>query len=220
MPQLPPVVFETVTVSRDEACLSSEFIPLIPQLARADQELQVALSSMAPNQQIGMIERTASSVTTLRRFILMLKLFAIGNQLEQDLASGEVNKIVVFCVFKVGVEWMAERLKKFGVVTLNGETPAKKRQENIDAFHENPNVRVFVGNLVAAGLGIDLAHCSECAFLECSFVPGENSQAVKRLQGVNQKNPVRVRVFSLFGSVDEYVNDVLLRKIRELSKIL
>jgi hypothetical protein len=51
-------------------------------------------------------------------------------------------------------------------------------------------------------------------------VPGENSQAVKRLQGVNQKNPVRVRVFSLFGSVDEHVNDVLLRKIRELSKIL
>ena len=122
-------------------------------------------------------------------------------------------------MFKIGVEWMSERLKKFGVVTLYGETPAKKRQDNIDAFRDKADVRVFVGNLVAAGVGIDLAHCSECVFLECSFVPGDNDQAVKRLQGVNQKNPVHVRTFSLFGSVDERINEVLIRKTKELAKI-
>ena len=150
----------------------------------------------------------------------MLKLPAIGDQLESDLESGEIDKIVIFCVFKVGVEYMAERLKKFGVVTLNGDTPAKKRQENIDAFRSNAKVRVFVGNLVAAGVGIDLTPCTECVLLECSYVPGDNAQAVKRLQGINQKLPVRVRVFSLFGSSDERVSEALLRKTRELSKIL
>jgi SWI/SNF-related matrix-associated actin-dependent regulator 1 of chromatin subfamily A len=220
MPDLPSITFETVTVPRSEVCLSPEFVPLIPQLAQADQELQQALSSLAPDEQISMIERTASSVTTLRRFTLMLKLPAIGDQLESDLESGEIDKIVIFCVFKVGVEYMAERLKKFGVVTLNGDTPAKKRQENIDAFRSNAKVRVFVGNLVAAGVGIDLTPCTECVLLECSYVPGDNAQAVKRLQGINQKLPVRVRVFSLFGSSDERVSEALLRKTRELSKIL
>ena len=128
MPDLPPVTFETVTVPRSEACLSPEFIPLIPQLAQVDQELQVALSAIPLDEQASMIERTAGSVTTLRRFTLMLKLPAIGEQLESDLESGAIDKIVIFCVFKIGVEWMAARLKKFGVVTLNGETPAKKRQ--------------------------------------------------------------------------------------------
>ena len=219
MPDLPPVIFETVTVPRSEACLSPEFIPLMPQLAQADQELQKALSALAPDEQASMIERTAGSVTTLRRFTLMLKLNAIGEQLESDLESGEIDKIVIFCVFKIGVEWMAERLKKFGVATLYGETPAKKRQENIDEFR-NGKTRVFVGNLIAAGVGIDLTPCTECALLECSFVPGDNSQAVKRLQGVNQKSPVRVRVFSLFGSSDERINEVLIRKTKELAKIL
>lgn len=219
MPDLPPVIFETVTVPRSEACLSPEFIPLMPQLAQADQELQKALAALAPDEQASMIERTAGSVTTLRRFTLMLKLTAIGEQLESDLESGEIDKIVIFCVFKIGVEWMAERLKKFGVVTLYGETPAKKRQENIDEFR-NGKARVFVGNLIAAGVGIDLTPCTECALLECSFVPGDNSQAVKRLQGVNQKSPVRVRVFSLFGSSDERINEVLIRKTKELAKIL
>ena len=219
MPDLPPVIFETVTVPRSEVCLSPEFIPLMPQLAQADQELQKALSALAPDEQASMIERTAGSVTTLRRFTLMLKLTAIGEQLETDLESGEIDKIVIFCVFKIGVEWMAERLKKFGVVTLYGETPAKKRQENIDEFRSG-KARVFVGNLIAAGVGIDLTPCTECALLECSFVPGDNSQAVKRLQGVNQKSPVRVRVFSLFGSSDERINEVLIRKTKELAKIL
>ena len=219
MPDLPSISFETVTVPRSEACLSPEFMPLIPQLAQADQELQAALSALAPDEQVNKIERIASSVTTLRRFTLMLKLPAIGEQLEQELSSGEIDKIVIFCVFKIGVEWMAERLKKFGVVTLYGETPAKKRQENIDEFR-NDKARVFIGNLIAAGVGIDLTPCTECALLECSFVPGDNSQAVKRLQGVNQKLPVRVRVFSLFGSSDERISEVLIRKTKELSKIL
>jgi SWI/SNF-related matrix-associated actin-dependent regulator of chromatin subfamily A-like protein 1 len=220
MPDLPPVIFETVTVPRSEAILSPEFIPLMPQLAQQDKELQVALSALAPDEQASMIERTAGSVTTLRRFTLMLKLPAIGEQLEAELESGEIDKIVIFCVFKIGVEYMTERLKKFGVVTLYGETPAKKRQENIDSFRHNKATRVFVGNLIAAGVGIDLTPCTECALLECSFVPGDNAQAVKRLQGVNQKLPVRVRVFSLFKSSDERISEVLIRKTRELAKIL
>jgi SNF2 family DNA or RNA helicase len=220
MPQLPPVTFETVTVPRSDAFLSPEFRDQFPQLIQADAELQAALSSMGQASQVSMLEKTASSVTTLRRFILASKLPAIGDQLEEDLSTGGIDKIVVFCVFKIGVDYMAKRLEKFGVVTLNGDTPSKQRQENIDSFRTSPNVRVFVGNLVAAGVGIDLAHCSECVLLECSFVPGDNQQAVARLQGVNQKNSVRVRVFSLFNSVDERISEVLVRKTRELSKIL
>ena len=220
MPGLPPVIFETVTVPRSDAALDPEFIPLMPQIAQQDKDLQAALAALAPDEQVSMIERTASSVTTLRRFTLMMKLPSIGDQLEADLESGGIDKIVIFCVFKVGVEWMTERLKRFGVVTLYGETPAKKRQENIDKFRTNPKVRVFIGNLIAAGVGIDLTPCTECVLLECSFVPGDNAQAVKRLQGVNQKFPVRVRVFSLFNSSDERISEVLARKMKELAKIL
>ena len=220
MPDLPPVTFETVTVPRSEAALDPSFIPLLPKLAQEDKDLQAALAALSPNEQASMIERTASSVTSLRRVTLMLKLPAIGDQLEAELESGEIDKIVIFCVFKIGVEYMAGRLKKFGVATLNGDTPAKKRQENIDQFKSQKTTRVFAGNLIAAGVGIDLTPCAECALLECSFVPGDNAQAVKRLQGVNQKLPVRVRVFSLFKSSDERVTEVLVRKTKELEKIL
>jgi SNF2 family DNA or RNA helicase len=219
MPDLPPVTFEIVTVPRSDVALDPSFIPLLPKLAQEDKDLQAALAALAPDKQVSMIERTASSLTTLRRFTLMMKLPSIGDQLEADLESGEIDKIVIFCVFKIGVTWMAERLKKFGVVTLNGETPAKKRQENIDAFKRQKDTRVLVGNLIAAGVGIDLTPCTECALLECSFVPGDNAQAIKRLQGVNQKSLVRVRVFSLFKSSDERVSEALMRKVKELAKI-
>ena len=56
--------------------------------------------------------------------------------------------------------------------------------------------------------------------IEESWVPSQNAQAVMRLCRIGQKNPVRARVFSLFGSVDERVTDVLTDKTRELAKIL
>jgi len=219
MPDLPPIVFETVTVPRSEACLSSEFHEYFTQLTQVDYELQVALANVGPDKQISILESTATSSATLRRYVLACKLPAIAEQLEIDLESG-VDKIALFCVHKLGVEWMAERLKKYGPVVLYGETPVKLRQPAIDRFREDKTCRVFIGNIQAAGEVIDLTPCSELVFLECSWVPGENAQAAMRLRGINQKWPVRARTFALFNSVDERVAEVLTRRTKELLKIL
>lgn len=219
MPDLPSIAFETVTVPRSEACLSDDLREHFTQITQIDQELQVALANVSSEKQIDILESTAASSTTLRRYVLACKLPAIAEQLELDLESG-VDKIVLFCVHKIGVEWMAERLKKYGPVILYGDTPSKKRQPAIDRFREDKTCRVFIGNIQAAGEAIDLTPCSELVFLECSWVPGENAQAAMRLRGINQILPVRARVFALYNSVDERVAEVLSRRTKELLKIL
>lgn len=219
MPDLPSISFETVTVPRSEACLSSEFRDCFSQLTQIDRELQDALAVAGPEKQIDILESTATSSATLRRYVLACKLPAIAEQLETDLDSG-IDKMVLFCVHKLGVEWMAERLKKYGVVVLYGDTPVKKRQPAIDRFRHDKTCRIFIGNIQAAGEAIDLTPCSEIVYLESSWVPGENAQAAMRLRGVNQKWPVRARIFALFNSVDERVAEVLTRRTKEILKIL
>jgi SWI/SNF-related matrix-associated actin-dependent regulator of chromatin subfamily A-like protein 1 len=218
MPDLPPIAFEPVTVPRSEACLSPEFREHFTQLTQIDQELQAALAGASSEKQISILESTATSSATLRRYVLACKLPAIAEQLETDLDS-DIDKLVIFCVHKLGVEWMAERLRKYGVVVLYGDTPVKKRQPAIDRFRNDKTCRVFIGNIQAAGEAIDLTPCSEIVYLESSWVPGENAQAAMRLRGVNQKWPVRARVFALFNSVDERVSEVLTRRTKELLKI-
>jgi SNF2 family DNA or RNA helicase len=83
-------------------------------------------------------------------------------------------------------------------------------------------VRLIIGNIAAMGTGVDGLQnvCDEAIFCEQDWVPSSNAQAIMRLCRIGQKNPVRCRIFSLYGSCDEYVQDTLTRKMKELAKIL
>jgi len=221
-PDLKEPMFEVITVPKSAAALAPEFLKMIPQLAQADEELQRALVDSSSEDQLQTLERMASSLSTLRRYTAMAKLPAIAEQLEEDLAPGGIQKITVFAIHKIVIEWLAHKLKTHNPVVLNGSTPAEKRQSIIDKFQSDPSVRLFLGNIDAAGTGIDGLQnvCDEAIFVEESRVPSQNAQAIMRLCRIGQKNPVRARVFSLYGSVDEHVTEVLTNKTRELSKIL
>jgi SNF2 family DNA or RNA helicase len=80
-------------------------------------------------------------------------------------------------------------------------------------------VRVFIGQIQAAGVAIDLSMSHEVAFLEASWVPGENAQAAMRVHHLKQTHPVNIRFFSLADSVDERVQAILRRKTRDLTAL-
>jgi hypothetical protein len=65
-----------------------------------------------------------------------------------------------------------------GVVSLTGDTPMIDRQLAVDAFQTDPNIRFFVGNIQAAGVGITLTASSHVVFAEIDWVPANLSQAV------------------------------------------
>jgi superfamily II DNA/RNA helicase len=221
-PDLHEPMFEAITVPRSDAALPPELAALIPQLDQADAQLQEALSSGSPSDQLSTLESMASSLATLRRYTAMAKLPAIAEQIEEDLVTSQIPKLVVFAIHKIGVRWLAEKLAKFHPLTISGDTPAEKRQPNIDRFQFDPSVRLIIGNIAAMGTGVDGLQnvCDEAIFVELDWVPSSNAQAIMRLCRIGQKNPVRARVYSLYGSVDERVQDVLTDKVRELAKIL
>jgi SNF2 family DNA or RNA helicase len=220
-PNLKEPMFETITVPRSDAAMAPEFLAMIPQLVQADAQLQEALSGDNESQ-LATLESMASSLATLRRFTLMAKLPAIAEQIEEDLTTNQIPKLVVFGIHKIGVRWLAEKLKAFHPLTISGDTPAEKRQPNIDRFQSDPSVRLIIGNIAAMGTGVDGLQnvCDEAIFCEQDWVPSQNLQAIMRLCRIGQKNPVRARVFSLYNSVDEHVQDTLTRKMKELAKIL
>jgi SWI/SNF-related matrix-associated actin-dependent regulator 1 of chromatin subfamily A len=221
-PNIKEPMFETVTVPKSDTAMAPEFLAMIPQIDQADEELQDALSSGGPDAQLQTLEAMASSLATLRKYTLMAKLPAIAEQIIDDLTTGGIQKITIFAIHKIGIKWLTEKLSAFNPVVIDGSTPAEKRQPNIDRFQQDPTCRAILGNIDAMGTGVDGLQnvCDEAVFCELAWVPSTNAQAIMRLCRIGQKNPVRARVFSLFGSVDERVEDVLTDKVRELAKIL
>jgi SNF2 family DNA or RNA helicase len=220
-PNLKEPMFETITVPRSDAALPPELAALIPQITQADAQLQEALSG-DDGDQLQTLESMASSLATLRRYTLMAKLPAIAEQIETDLTTNQIPKLVVFGIHKIGIRWLAEKLIQFNPLTITGDTLAHMRQPNIDRFQTDPTCRLILGNIAAMGTGVDGLQnvCDEAIFIEQDWVPSSNAQAIMRLCRIGQKNPVRARIFSLYGSVDEHVQDTLTKKMKELAKIL
>lgn len=230
MAELPPLTFQEVVVDKSMVDLDPYFVDqtrgkttgeFFETLKVADQTLRNALKAVATaGGRVDVLTAlNGGSMITLRRFIGLAKLPKILEILTEELKTKAVEKIVLFAVHKDVIEGARVALQAFGPVTLYGGTPQAKRQANIDRFQNDPKCRVFIGNVEAAGTTITLTKAHEVGFLEMDWTPARNAQAAMRCHRIGQENPVRVRAFSLAGSVDEEVMKTLLRKTRELSKI-
>lgn len=126
-----------------------------------------------------------------------LKQLAVKGKMKQafnwisDFLDTNGNKLVVFAVHKTVINAL---MKEFGdvAVKIDGSLNSKQRDDAVQAFQNNPEVKLFVGNIQAAGTGLTLTAASSVAFLELPWTPGELVQAIDRCHRIGQKDTVNV----------------------------
>lgn len=86
---------------------------------------------------------------------------AILYDLLEDLTPN--HKVIVWATFKHNYAVIRRTCDalKIKYVELHGEVPAEKKQENIDAFNNNEEVRVIIANQLAGGVGVNLLGSKE-----------------------------------------------------------
>jgi SWI/SNF-related matrix-associated actin-dependent regulator 1 of chromatin subfamily A len=138
-----------------------------------------------------------------------------------ELLCGGTEKIVLFAHHRDVVAALALALEEFHPVTLTGGASAKDRDKVINLFQTASAVRIFIGNIVAAGVGITLAPASShCIFAELSWVPSEITQAEDRLHRIGTKDSVLVQHLVLSGSIDALMARVVIKKQQILDSVL
>jgi SWI/SNF-related matrix-associated actin-dependent regulator 1 of chromatin subfamily A len=157
-------------------------------------------------------------IAALRKQLTLAKLSQCLDHIKNLLES--VDKLVVFAHHKSVIDQMMEALEKYNPVRVTGDTSQKKRQHAVDSFQEDESVRVFIGNIQAAGVGITLTAASNVVFVESSWVPGEIAQAVDRCHRIGQKNSVLAQFLVVEGSIDSAVLSTALRKVKVIDKTL
>jgi SWI/SNF-related matrix-associated actin-dependent regulator 1 of chromatin subfamily A len=128
-----------------------------------------------------------------------------------DFVSGAVEqgeKVIVFSCFDEPLQAFA---RAFGdqAVLLTGRTPVKKRQALVDRFQNNDDVRVFLANIVAGGVGINLTAASQVVFNDLDWVPANHWQAEDRAYRIGQTRTVNVTYLVAMDTVDDFVQTVL-----------
>ena len=156
---------------------------------------------------------------TLRRLTGTVKAAGVADALEEELENG-LDKVVLMAWHKDVMSSLEDRLKKYGVVRLDGSTTPQAREIAAQMFQTDPACRVFIGQIIAAGEAIDLSAASELVFVESSFVPKDMAQAALRITNIGQKRQARVRVAALEGSVDEAIQAIVIRKVATNKEII
>ena len=147
----------------------------------------------------------------LRKFISMKMVSRTIETANEILEDGE--KVIIMCWYVDEINAFKEYFKNKCVVYKGGMSE-KQKLEAENQFMNNPNVTVFIGNIIAAGVGLTLTSAHYLIFNTFSYVPGDNEQAQDRCHRISQKHDVTI-IYQLFNNTvsEDIWNAVLSKKL-------
>jgi SWI/SNF-related matrix-associated actin-dependent regulator of chromatin subfamily A-like protein 1 len=155
---------------------------------------------------------------SLRRETSQLKAVYSGLTIAEELEC-DGAKTVVFAYHREAISTLEKILRNFKPAVIHGDIPELERQAEIDRFQSDPACRVFIGQLGTAGASINLQAASKVVFVEQSWTPGDNEQALSRVYRMGQTQPVFVRFVYLPNSIDEAVSRAIARKVQMIAGV-
>jgi hypothetical protein len=155
----------------------------------------------------------------LRRETGKIKAPAVAEAVRDEFAGG-LDKIVLAYWHKEVGDILADELAEFGVLRLDGSTPADQRGPIEQQWLNDKTKRVFLAQIVAAGEAIDLSAAAMLWFVEVSFTPKDMKQMSLRITNHTQARQAIVRVCVIDGSIDEAIQGRLLMLWSTIREVL
>ena len=149
----------------------------------------------------------------LKRMTAQVKVEHTVDTAKQILAEG--RKVVVFSDHTAVLDTLAAAFPK--AVRLCGQTPQKLRGVVVDRFQTDPNCRVFLGHIKAAGVGITLTAASDVIFNDFDWLPANMQQAEDRCYRIGQKGTVNIYYMADCNLV---LDDILCQKLADRSAMI
>jgi SWI/SNF-related matrix-associated actin-dependent regulator 1 of chromatin subfamily A len=135
------------------------------------------------------------------------------NIIEQD------KKVIIFCNFTDSLNKICQHFGKTAV-KVDGSMSKPERQHSVDSFQENDKVKVFVGNIKAAGVGLTLTAGEAVIMNDLSFLPSDHAQAEDRSYRYGQKNNVLVYYPIFENTIEGIIYDILNNKKQVIATVM
>jgi SNF2 family DNA or RNA helicase len=152
---------------------------------------------------------TLNRLMRIRQLIAYEKIPYTCEIIDRCLEQGK--KVIILTNFTMTLDMLHEKYKK-NSVTLDGRMSKDKRQENVDRFQNEDKIKIFIGNIKAAGVGITLTAAEVVVFNDLSFVPADHSQGEDRAYRYGQKNSVLVYYPVFENTVEKIIYNILQKK--------
>ena len=157
-------------------------------------------------------------IETLKQLAVKGKIKDCVEWIENFLESGK--KLVVFANHKEVIEGLMSQFQGLAV-KVDGSVKGPDRQKAVDLFQTNDKIKLFIGNIQAAGVGITLTAASDVCFVELGWHPGAMDQAEDRIHRIGQESG-NVTAWYLLAAdtIEEYIAGLIDSKRKVVAGVL
>lgn len=153
-------------------------------------------------------EEAIAAIQLFRHEAARQKLPAVKEWVQEFLDTGE--KLVLFAAH---VDIQDELVKAFpDCVKIQGEDQVGNRQKAVDRFQTDPDCKLIVCSLKAAGVGLTLTAASNVAFVEQGWTPGDMDQAEDRCHRIGQTDSVTAWYLVATNTIDSDMAALIEKK--------
>jgi hypothetical protein len=175
-----------------------------------------------------------SEISRARRNIAVAKVPYVVEHVENLMENG-VEAVVVMAhhheVQNALVKAFTARFGAGSTVLHTGGLAPQAKDEAVVKFQgldlgggksqpHDPKCRVFVGSILASGVGITLTRSHNLVFAELDWVPGNVSQAEDRVHRIGQTEPVLIQHLIVDGSLDSKLVEAIIEKQAHSTAVL
>ena len=158
-----------------------------------------------------------TKLTKIRQVIADEKVSQTIELAENIVEQGK--KVIIFCNFTDSLNKICDHFGK-SAVKVDGSMSKPNRQHSVDEFQDNEKIKVFVGNIKAAGVGITLTAAEAVIMNDLSFVPSDHAQAEDRAYRYGQKNNVLVYYPIFENTIEGIIYDILNNKKQVIATVM
>jgi len=129
------------------------------------------------------------------------------------------EKLIIFAVHREIIQGLEEGLPYESVV-VDGSVRGRNRDGAVSRFQRDEKVRLFIGNVKAAGIGITLTAASTVAFAELTSRPADMLQAEDRCHRIGQTKKTWHYYLLAHRTIEDRYCRLLQKKLRVISSVL
>lgn len=121
------------------------------------------------------------------------------------------EKVVIITCFNDEMDILKKHFGK-QCVTFNGSMTSKQKDKAQDSFNNDPNIKVFIGQIIATSVGLNLPIARKLVFNSYDWVAANNIQCESRIHRLTQTQDVEC-IYQLFNdSISQEMFDKVIYK--------
>ncbi len=202
--ELPPLIEKTVEL---------ELTDEIQSVLEEEERLIEEANEFNPDSELGV-------QATIRRQLGEAKLSQVFEYIENLLQTQQ--KVVIFAYHRSVINAIRKYFAGYTVRCILGGITGKMKQFEVDLFVKDPNSRIFVGQITAAGFGVDGLQkvASHVVFAEIDWVPGNLEQARDRVRRMGQTKPVMAHYLVVPNTLEDNMLKSVISKGKVITRLL